>query len=110
LALDLESPYLLKRDNGGGGGGGGSSSTATTTTRSSSSAAPPESAAAAAAPSRHDVIVMRNLADGTLSFAIDEFPDMDPDAAEAFWRRKVDRHRAAREVAFAEIEQEFGTA
>ena len=53
---------------------------------------------------------MRNLADGTHSFAIDEFPNMDEDASEQFWRRKVDRHREARERAFTEIDAEFGSA
>lgn len=51
-----------------------------------------------------DVIVMEDLEDGGLSFAIDEFPEMDDDAVEAFWIQKVERERAERERTFAEWE------
>lgn len=54
----------------------------------------------------HDVLVMRALEDGTRSFAIDDFPAMDPDAVEAFWNRMSDRQREERELAFAELERE----
>lgn len=46
----------------------------------------------------HKVIVMADLEDGVRSFAIDQFPVMEPDAIEEFWMRKVDRHRSARSL------------
>ena len=37
----------------------------------------------------HELIVMEALDDGAKSFAIDEFPVMDPEAVEEFWMRMV---------------------
>lgn len=56
------------------------------------------------------MIVMRNLKDGSRSFAIDNFPLMDEDASEQFWIRKVERHKATRARAFEELAQEFASA
>ena len=57
-----------------------------------------------------DVIVMEDLEDGGLSFAIDEFPEMNDDAVEAFWIQKVERERAERERTFAAWEAEAEAA
>ncbi len=56
--------------------------------------------------STHDVVVMRALDDAVMSFAIDEFPDMDEDAIQAHWEQMVDRHRAQRGTAFRQFERE----
>merc|ERR1711920_118574 len=49
-----------------------------------------------------DVIVMKNLDDGSKSFAIDEFPEMRDSAIEEFWIQMVEEHRANREKVFEE--------
>ena len=58
------------------------------------------------AQSAHKVTVMRSLEDQVLSFAIDEFPDMEPSAIEFFWRKMVERHRKQREESFERLEAE----
>jgi hypothetical protein len=66
---------------------------------SSSSSSAARDAAAAASPSPSPSPRPR-------SFAIDEFPIMEPDAIEQFWMRKVDASRARREVEFRKLEHE----
>lgn len=57
--------------------------------------------------SSHNVMVMVSLSDNkSRSFAIDEFPEMDDDAMEDFWIRKVEAHRAAREAVLREWEMQ----
>jgi len=53
-----------------------------------------------------EVVVMKHRSDGSNSFAIDRFPDMDDDAVEMFWIQKVERHRAKREQFFEEMLRE----
>jgi len=54
----------------------------------------------------HDVIVMKDQGDGVRSFAIDEFPVMDPAQVETFWRRRVDQEMVEREAILDELERE----
>ena len=57
--------------------------------------------------SAHDIIVMKSIEDGVLSLAIDEYPAMSQRSIDAFTRRKIERHKAQREVLFAEMEKDF---
>jgi hypothetical protein len=56
-----------------------------------------------AASSTHRLLIMIDKEDRTRSFAIDAFPMMEPDAIEEFWMRKVDAHRARREIEFRKL-------
>lgn len=49
---------------------------------------------------------MRHLQDNTWSFAIDEFPMMDPDVQEEFLIRKIEKRREMRKEKFEEILRE----
>lgn len=53
-----------------------------------------------------DMMVMVHMEDGTYSFAIDEFPEMNEDAIEMFWIEKVERNRGKREDAFKQMMDE----
>ena len=50
---------------------------------------------------------MQRFNDGSRSFAIDRFPEMDEAAIEAFHVRSVEVRRAARERAFADLELDY---
>lgn len=54
-----------------------------------------------------EVIVMDAFHDNSRSFAIDNFPEMDEDAVEQFWIRKVERERFLRDEAFRTLLGEF---
>lgn len=59
------------------------------------------------AASIHKIIIMTDLDDQSRSYAIDEFPVMDPTAIETFWMKKVDIHRLEREIEFLKLEYEY---
>lgn len=46
------------------------------------------------------MVVMKSRYDGSWSFAIDQFPEMDERAMEAFYIQKMEAHRARREELF----------
>lgn len=54
-----------------------------------------------------EVIVMDAFHDNSRSFAIDNFPEMDEDAVEQFWIRKVERERFLRDETFRQLLGEF---
>ena len=62
---------------------------------------------AAGTVSRHRVLVMCSLEDGSLSLAIDDFPRMDNKIVEAFWIARVETHRRSREASFRGMELEW---
>jgi len=49
------------------------------------------------------LVVMKDYHDGSWSFAIDEFPEMEEKALEEFYIQKVEDHRARREETFRRI-------
>lgn len=50
---------------------------------------------------------MQHKEDGTFSFAIENFPDMDDDAIEEFWIRKVEKQRQLRDQIFRSLETDI---
>ena len=51
------------------------------------------------------MVVMRNKIDDSMSFAINEFPEMDELSIEKSWIKKVKERRGQREAMFKKIEQ-----
>ena len=51
------------------------------------------------------MVVMRNKIDDSMSFAINEFPEMDELSIEKSWIQKVKERRGQREAMFKKIEQ-----
>ncbi|CAM9634612.1 unnamed protein product [Ectocarpus fasciculatus] len=49
---------------------------------------------------------MEHKEDGHVSFSIDSFPHMDPEALEHFYIQKVDQHRQSRDMFFSKIDRE----
>ena len=57
--------------------------------------------------SRHHVLVMCSLEDGSLSLALDDFPEMNAKAIEMFWVARVESHRRSRNASFRAMESEW---
>ena len=51
------------------------------------------------------LVVMKSYHDGSWSFAIDEFPEMDDKAIEDFYIQKIEDHRARREEMFRTLQE-----
>ncbi|CAM9701168.1 unnamed protein product [Pylaiella littoralis] len=53
---------------------------------------------------RFEVVVMEHKEDGHVSFSIDSFPNMDPEAMESFHIQRVEQHRQSRASFFSKID------
>ena len=54
-----------------------------------------------------DTIVMKSHDDGLLSFAIDKYPKMKPEAIDAYMQIKIEAHKARREALIQSYEREY---